>query len=620
MKNKNFKVILLSPPWPLYNRPSIQLGALKAYLHTMQPDVEVHADHTFLKIAAALGYPLYQEISERTWLSEAVYAALLYPRRFDEIKKFFNRQAQTDSLARQTGFDKITSVTKKTTDAFIANGRWENYRLAGFSVSLCQLTSALYFINRLKQQCPQLVIAVGGSTLSGAVTTEFFDSFSAVDLVVNGEGELPFGRLLDYLKTTADLAAMPPIPGIVTAETAKNSRTRKGFQQLKHLHDLPSPDFDEYFKWLKSSGPRHMFIPQLPVETSRGCWWQRTSPAGKSSGWAFCNLNLQWRGYRSKSPAQVAREIDFLTTRYQTLSVTVVDNVLPKRTSKALFKKMAGLNKDLRMFSEIRATTTLPELRRMAQAGVQEVQIGIEALSTALLKKLHKGTTAIQNLEIMRNCEALGIINYSNLILYFPGSDQQDVIETMRSLDFAEPYRPLKTVGFWLGLGSPVWQHPELYKIKAVFNHPNWGCLFPKKVLASMQFMIQAYRGDRGYQRKIWRPVEKKVQTWQKNYSGLIGSSQGLPALELRDGRDFLIIRQRRMDAATLNHRLVGTSRLIYLFCQHHRSIKRIRQRFPAFAEDKILAFLKMMVNKKLMFEEKDKYLSLAIPVKRFQV
>jgi hypothetical protein len=85
----------------------------------------------------------------------------------------------------------------------------------------------------------------------------------------------------------------------------------------------------------------------------------------------------------------------------------------------------------------------------------------------------------------------------------------------------------------------------------------------------------------------------------------------------MRDGREFLIIRQRSLSSETINHRLVGTSRLIYLFCRHHRSIKRIRDRFPAFSEDKILSFLKMMVNKKLMFEEKDRYLSLAVKVNR---
>ena len=83
----------------------------------------------------------------------------------------------------------------------------------------------------------------------------------------------------------------------------------------------------------------------------------------------------------------------------------------------------------------------------------------------------------------------------------------------------------------------------------------------------------------------------------------------------MRDGGDFSIIRQRRVNAGRLDHRLTGTSRLIYLFCSRHRSIKKIRDRFPAFAEDKIVAFLKMMVAKKLMFKENNRYLSLAVPV-----
>jgi ribosomal peptide maturation radical SAM protein 1 len=617
MQNKNLKIVLISTPWPLYTRPSIQLGAVKAYLQSHQTEVEVHTVHAFLEIATALGYPLYQEISERTWLSEAVYAALLYPRRSDIIEKFFNRQAKAGSLARKAGFKKIISVIKQTTDALVAKGRWENYQLAGFSISLCQLTSALYFIKRLKQECAQLIIAIGGSTFSGSVTSEFFDMFSEVDLVVNGEGELPLSQLIGYLKTSLNVSAIPPIPGIVTAQTVKIKGMRNRFQQLKNLQDLPPPDFSDYFKRLKSSDPQHMFFPTLPVETSRGCWWQRTSTAGKSSGCAFCNLNLQWKGYRSKTPAQVADEIDYLTAKYRTLSVSIVDNVLPRSASKEIFKKLAGLKKDLKIFSEIRATTTRSELSLMAQAGIGEVQIGIEALATSLLAKLHKGTTAIQNLEIMRDCESLGIINNSNLILYFPGSDEQDVTETLRSLDFAMPYRPLKAVGFWLGLGSPVWQTPELYGIKAVFNHPSWGCLFPRKVLTSMKFMIQAYRGDLGYQRKIWRPVEEKVNHWQKIYTEQSRGPDRSPTLSMRDGRDFLLIRQRNHNAKTLNHRLVDTSRLIYLYCRHHRPIKRIRERFASFSEDKILAFLKMMVDKKLMFEEKDRYLSLAIPVKR---
>ncbi len=618
MQKKKFKLILISTPWPLYNRPSVQLGALKAYLQIRHPDVDVHADHAFLKIAAALGYPLYQEISERTWLAEAVYAALLYPRQFDVIRKFFNRQVKPGSRIGQTGFSSITALTKKTTDTLINDIAWQDVQLAGFSVSLCQLTSALYVIKRIKQRYPHLIIAIGGSTFSGAASPQFFDLFPEIDLVVNGEGELPFSQLVGCLKASADLAKLPTIAGVDTAETVQIVNPPTRYQQMKNLRALPPPDYDDYFKLLKSLSPTKLFFPSLAVETSRGCWWQRSSADGKSSGCAFCNLNLQWRGYRTKEPGQVAGEIDYLTSTYQTLAISFVDNVLPKKGSKEIFNKLIGLKKDLRMFSEIRATTSRPELDLMARAGMQEVQIGIEALSTSLLAKLNKGTTAIQNLEIMRDCETLGLVNYANLILHFPGSDEQDVAETLRSLEFALPYRPLKAVGFWLGLGSPVWHNPGAYGIKAVFNHPNWGCLFPKKITTSLKFMIQAYRGDLGYQRRIWRPVEKALKEWQQSYADQNRQPHRSASLSLRDGREFLIIRQRKLNTDTITHRLVGTSRRIYLYCQHHRSIIDIRHRFPTFAEDKIFAFLKMMVAKKLMFNEGDRFLSLAISAKRF--
>jgi len=274
------------------------------------------------------------------------------------------------------------------------------------------------------------------------------------------------------------------------------------------------------------------------------------------------------------------------------------------------------LKKDFRLFAEIRAGTPAAELAVMRDAGIQELQIGIEALSTSLLKKLNKGTSAIQNLETMRDCEALGIVNTSNLILQFPGSDEQDVAETLRNLEFALPFRPLQTVNFWLGQGSPVWQNPGAYGIKAVFNHPNWSRLFPDEVFRSMAFMILSYRGDRGIQQKIWRPVKKKIASWQKSYRELRQGPILSPILSFRDGGGFLIIKQRQRQTDPIKHRLVGTSREIYLYCQQHRSLKNICERFPAFAEE-IIGFLKMMTDKKLMLEERDKYLSLAVPAER---
>ena len=610
------KIGLISTPWPLYTRPSIQLGTLKAFLQTRMPDLQVDVFHFYLMLAEAIGYRFYQEISERTWLAESMYSALLYPKRIELAHAFFSKESAGNPILQQTNFRKLTSQVKKATDAFLNRQCWETYQLLGFTVSYCQLTSALYVIKWLKKRFPNLIIVVGGASTSGSPANGLLKKFPEIDLVVNGEGEMPLYHIVEHLKRTPHSLNSIKIQGVITKGVGSDGKGATSFSQLETLSRLPKPNYDSYFNLLKTFNSRKTFFPTLPVEISRGCWWKGAVGTGKVAGCAFCNLNLQWSGYRRKSASQVVSEIDYLTRRYQTLSVALMDNVLPKRGSTEIFRQIAKLKKDLRLFGEVRATTTFKELKAMRDCGMREVQIGIEALSSRLLKKLRKGTTAIQNIEIMKNCEALDIRSISNLILQFPASDEQDVSETLKTLDFVLPFYPLKAVDFWLGLGSPVWQQPKKYGLKAVFNHPSWAYLFPREVYRKVPFIIQAYRGNLTYQRKIWRPVKEKLSLWQKQYTEVRTGPGDLPILNFRDGGDFIIIRQRRFRNEPVSHRLVGTSRLIYLHCQKPRSMKAIFSEFSDIPGDKILKFLRMMVEKKLMFEENNHYLGLAVQVR----
>jgi hypothetical protein len=112
-------VALVSTPWPLYSRPSIQLGALKAYLRAQLPELNVHAFHFYLKLAESIGYKLYGAVSERTWLAESVYAALLYPEREKEIEKVFCREVRGKPDIRKTDFNTLTYQVKGVSDSFI---------------------------------------------------------------------------------------------------------------------------------------------------------------------------------------------------------------------------------------------------------------------------------------------------------------------------------------------------------------------------------------------------------------------------------------------------------------------------------------------------------------------
>jgi hypothetical protein len=213
----------------------------------------------------------------------------------------------------------------------------------------------------------------------------------------------------------------------------------------------------------------------------------------------------------------------------------------------------------------------------------------------------------------MRHCEELGVENRSNLIVQFPGSDETDMAETLKAIEFAAIYRPLKPVRFWLGLGSPVCNDFANFGIQTHFNHPHYRALFPRDICHAVPLTIQAYRGDRGRQKKLWGPVMRRIRQWEKAYAALKARFLGMPVLSYRDGGDFIIIRENKTDGRTNRHRLTGSSRKIYLYCRERRSFETIAGRYPGFSEAQLKVFLAEMVRKRLMFTESGQYLSLAV-------
>jgi len=207
--NQLERIVLVSTPWPLFSRPSIQLGTLKAYLGSQFPDLKVEAHHLYLKVARTIGYKLYNAISERTWLAECIYAALLFPDRLQYIEKVFRRETVRKPLVSEVGLKTLATQVEGVSGAFVDSTDWEAFGLAGFSISLCQLTSSLYFIKRIKKRSPNLPIVVGGSMFAGDSTRNLFQVFPEVDFVVNGEGELPLSRLVGHLKDTQGREAPP---------------------------------------------------------------------------------------------------------------------------------------------------------------------------------------------------------------------------------------------------------------------------------------------------------------------------------------------------------------------------------------------------------------------------
>lgn len=593
-----FGVGLAAMPWSIFNRPSLQLGILKSYVEA-KTDARVETFHLYLPVAKAIGIDWYSRIALSGWAGEALFAPLLFPEMKASAKKLFHESLAGKNLPLPVpDFDELVERIEKCCLAWLSALEIGKYHLFGLSVCFFQLLPSLYLARIIKEKRPDLPIVFGGSSCSGTLGRSLLEHFAEIDYLVDGEGEEALCRLCRFV--AGDVDALP------ANIRSRQSRSHAESTARVTLDNLPYPDYAPYFAEMERSFPHLPFIPTLPVEFSRGCSWNRCT---------FCNLNLQWQDYRFKKGERMAEEILHLAETHESLSFTFADNALPLHEADLFFARIAqaGLNGDF--FAEMRATTDPRRWQLYRRGGLRTVQVGIEALSSSLLKKMTKGTTVMDAIAAMKMCSDHAIRLEGNLISEFPATTAEEIAETLTNLDYVFPFAPLQSASFFLGYGSPIHARAREFSIRAILPHGKNRRLFPKNLLQSMTMLINGYRGDRCYQRKLWRPVTEKIQAWQ-DFHRQRKKNQPHP-LHFLDGRTFLIIRQERPAGAPLLHRLRGLSRKIYLFCAEPRQVADILTTFPAISAPALEKFLAGMSAKLLMFQEDGRALSLAVRLDR---
>ena len=586
------QLLLISMPWALFNRPSIQLGTLKSFLSQHLEDVTLTVRHPSLEVAAAIGTQRYHQIAVNGWAGEALYSGLLFPGQRQQAGKLFQQELK----ATDQSYSSLLLILEEQLTIFLERELHSECQLVGFSVCFNQLTASLWAAQEIKKLRPHLPIVFGGSSCTPQMGTALHKVFPAVDYLVSGEGEQPLRDLVNFL------TGKGPFPGdtVFSVAASQPASARPTAREVADLNTLPFPDYSDYFFELARCGIP--FIPQLPIEFSRGCWWNRCS---------FCNLNLQWQHYRTKKAERMAAEVRSLAQQYQCLDFSFTDNALPPDAARSFFKTMTDEQAEYRFFAEVRAMQQPRQYALSRQAGLTEIQVGIEALSNSLLERMNKGTRVLDNIAAMKFALEQDIRLSGNLILEFPGSTAIEVAETLTALQAVFPYPPLQAATFFLGQGSPVHCQPRRFGLTAVTIHPKYRILFPAFFLDQVEMLIQSYRADRQHQKKLWAPVRQQMAAWTTFHSQRDPTRQ--PALSYRDGSDFLLIRQERAGQPTLHHRLRGLSRAIYLQCRQPVEQKELLQTFNRVKEEQLMHFLADLAEKGLLFQDQDACLALAV-------
>ncbi len=609
------QVALVNMPFSYSKYPSIQLGTLSALLKSKGIPVECH--HLNVRFAHQIGVPLYEMICEkRALFGEWIFSYLLfrdnpkraeYPRLF---KPVFEQVARASGQSVSFFEDMATRTAPQFLTGALTSIDWGQYRIVGFTSTFDQNVASLSMAKLIKDLYPDVMIVFGGANYDGEMGLEYFRAFPFIDYVVVGEGEEVFPELVRYL--LGEKSGSVP-NGVAYREGGAPAFT-PNHALFSDFSKTGPPDYDAYYHLLAELGEAAQGLDRILLyEGSRGCWW------GEKHHCTFCGLNAQSMKFRAKSSEQVAREMAYLSSRYDTARFRLVDNIIDMKYVENLFGRFAADHCDLDLFIETKSNLQKSQIRTLAVGGVKCMQPGLESLSANQLQAMDKGVTPMQNIICLKWSFYYHVTVSWNILLGFPGETNEDYrqqIDLLPSLFHLQP--PESTGRFWLERFSPYYTKPHEYGVRIIGPGTAYEYVYDarqvdlKKIAYDFEYELNNWAVDQ----EVYQALVDLVQEWQR----LAGSSDR-PFLYYSKAMDYVTVYDGRNPKAPIRRRYDGPAAGIIEVCSEAaKSTEQIRALLAqrpdksGSSEEEIDQALMALTAARILYEERGKYFTLAIP------
>ena len=607
------QVALVTMPFGYSKFPSIQLGTLARVLKNH--GIGSKSYHFNLLFAHRIGVPLYEVLCEkRGMIGEWLFSSILfrdnpkhaqYP---DVFKPVFESTAQEAGCS--TGYlEEIAhTLAPQFLTELLTSHDWGQFKVVGFTSTFDQNVASLTLAKLIKELYPAVRIVFGGANFDGEMGLEHFRAFPWIDYVVVGEGEEVFPALAkNVLRGQEDL-----LPSGVAFRKDGEVHFQPNTTLFSNFSGVGPPDYDDYFDMVRelegqgSTGLNRILL----YEGSRGCWW------GEKHHCTFCGLNAQSMQFRAKTSDQVAREMDGLSSRYNTTRFRLVDNIIDLKYIDALFGRFAAGHYDLDVFMETKANLTKQQIRTLAQGGVKCMQPGIESLSAAQLKEMDKGVSPLQNVQCLKWSRYYNLDINWNILLGFPqetNADYKRQIALIPSLFHLQP--PESTGKLWLERFSPYFMRPEEYGVRITGPGAAYEYVYDaRKVDLNKIAYDFEYEIDWKVDPDLYNQFCDLVQEWRARYF-----SQDRPFLFYAKAMSYVTVYDGRTEPTS--ERFDWPFSFVIEFCNETpKTLEQIRR---ASADDptaltsatSIDDAVATLAAKRILVEDKGRYFTLALPV-----
>jgi len=608
MRSDKKNILLLSMPYAGTVIPSIQLPLLEGYLK--ERDVEVSTRHLYLKLSEFYGLNNYNFLiysPNESYTAQMGFSKYVFPEHWRKNEDKFREYFQ--DMSKDFDFNAYVHLTDLFYNWVIENVNWRDYDIIGFTLNYGQFLPSLAIAKRIKELSPEKIIVFGGSRTIDEIGTNVLGTFDYIDFICSGDGEEPLFQLASNYNNYKN------IPNLIYRN--RDRIVKNESEYFADLNESPLPSFDAFYEELASSSDeiKQYFnsYGRLPVEISRGCWWNRCS---------FCSQRVQHKKYREKGINKIIEEIKILSNKYKMLDFQIIGDTLPKKNYKNLINEIIKLGRDFTFFVEARAgRLQSDDYQLLSEAGFNIIQTGIETFSQNYIKKMNKGSRVIDNIAALKFCKQNDINNRYNLIVNYPNEEIIDFEETEKNIRFIKQYLEPPQISYLIvEYGSQIYNKPEEFNIKQL-EHTNIDkIMFPKEILECGISCVYRFKRNSDLGFNDW---EKIIDDWKNEYENLetqcLKRKTAIDRLIFFfvDGGEFVKIYYKRNSENVQIYVLDKFEREVFLSCIDVVSFEDLKDKFFFLSESDIKTILDSFEEYGIVFRDGDHYLSLPLCYKQ---
>jgi radical SAM superfamily enzyme YgiQ (UPF0313 family) len=291
-------------------------------------------------------------------------------------------------------------------------------KLRNFEPEVVGLTAYTVHVNTVKRLCqrikvvdPEIITVVGGHHAT-IMPEDFYTPF--IDIIVAGEGVVPFREIINCLEQDQPLAE---IPGTVCLENGAVLISQE--DQDLDLDAFPFPRRDltaayraSYFsEWMR---------PLASIRTSKGCHFRCQ----------FCALwKLTGGRYLTRKPELIVDELATIAESY--IFFADDESLLDTERMRVLADliERAGIKKRYFLYGRSDTIARHPELlAQWKKIGLERVFVGLECIRDADLKLIRKGSTVANNLSAVKILKSLDLDIWP-MFMVRPEFEHQDFVD-----------------------------------------------------------------------------------------------------------------------------------------------------------------------------------------------